>query len=191
MRRIFALSAAAPLLIIPALLLAAADDFKPEAGFTLLFNGKNLDGWREASNKKDAPAGASLEGKAEAFAGRFKVTEGRLVIDPSVKGDRYLETTKEFAKDVVIRFDFKAGAKCNNDIFLRGGKFDIVPGNKENKSVKEGEWATCEIVVTGDVMEHKINGETARKSKAGAAATAFKVRAEFGAIEIKNVRYKE
>jgi hypothetical protein len=29
----------------------AADDFKLEPGFTLLFNGKNLDGWKEASGK--------------------------------------------------------------------------------------------------------------------------------------------
>ena len=39
----------------------------------------------------------------------------------------------------MIRFDFKPGPECNNDILLRGIKFDIVPGNKENKDVKEGE----------------------------------------------------
>ena len=44
-----------------------------------LFNGKNLDGWREASRDK-----ASLAGKTEAFGGRFKVIDGVLVIDPAV-----------------------------------------------------------------------------------------------------------
>src|SRR5438552_11966411 len=82
----------------------SADDFKLESGFTLLFNGKNLDGWKEASGKKE-----TLEGKTEAFKGRFKVTDGKLVYDPAVKGDLYIETTKEFAKDVHIKFDFKAG----------------------------------------------------------------------------------
>jgi hypothetical protein len=163
-----------------------ADKFKLEPGFKLLFNGKNLDGWREASGKK-----ASLEGKTEAYKGRFKVVEGKLVYDPAVKGDRYIETIKEFSKDVHIKFDFKPGAKCNNDLFLRGTKFDIIPGNRENKNVKEGEWHTFEIVVTGNKIEHKINGVTARTSRAGAKGTSFKLRAEFGAIELKNIRVKE
>ncbi len=164
----------------------SAEEFKLEPGYMLLFNGKNLDGWKEASGKKEA-----LDGKTEAYNGRFKVVEGVLVYDPAVKGDLYIETTKEFGKDVSIKFDFKPGPKCNNDLFLRGTKFDIVPGNKENKNVKEGEWHTLEIVVTGDKLEHKINGDTVRTSKAGAKATPFKLRAEFGAIEIKNLRVKE
>jgi hypothetical protein len=166
----------------------SAGEFKLESGFTLVFNGKNLDGWKEASGKKQ-----SLDGKTEAYAGRFKVVDGKLVYDPAVKGDLYIETVKDFAGDVHIKFDFKPGPKCNNDLFLRGTKFDIVPGNKENKNVKEGEWYAFEIVVTGDKIEHKINGETARttKAKADAKATPFKLRAEFGAIEIKNIRVKE
>jgi hypothetical protein len=165
-----------------------ADDSKVEPGFTLLFNGKNLDGWKEASGKKEA-----LEGKTEACGGRFKVVEGRLVYDPEVKGDLYIETVKAFGKDVHVKFDFKPGAKCNNDVFLRGTKFDLVPGNKENKEVKEGEWAAFEVVIVGDKVEHRINGETVRTStlKAGSSETPFKLRAEIGAIEIKNIRVKE
>ena len=164
----------------------AADDFKLESGFTLLFNGKNLEGWRQAKGKKE-----SLDGQTEAYKGRFKVADGKLVYDPAVKGDLYIETAKEFGKDVDIKFDFNPGPKCNNDIFLRGTKFDIIPGNKENKNVKEGEWSTLEIIVRGDKIEHKINGETARTSKAGAKATPLMLRAEFGAIQIKNIRVKE
>src|SRR5262249_22064150 len=58
---------------------APAEEFKLETGFTLLFNGKNLDGWKEASGKKE-----SLEGKTEAYKGRFKVVDGVLVYDPAV-----------------------------------------------------------------------------------------------------------
>ena len=177
--------------ILAALISATAlaqEEFKPEPGFTLLFNGKNLDGWKEASGKKE-----SLDGKAAAYGGRFKVAEGRLILDPEVKGDLHLETVRTFAKDVHIKFDFKAGPKCNNDLFLRGTKFDIVPGNKENKNVKEGEWTSFEIVVTGDKLEHKVGGETARTSalKADAPASTFRIRAEFGALEIRNLRAKE
>src|SRR5262245_58865170 len=168
------------------LLAIATDDFKLEPGFTLLFNGKNLDGWKEASGKKEA-----VDGKTEAYGGRFKVVEGRLVFDPEVKGDLHLETTKSFGKDVHIKFDFKAGAKCNNDFFLRGTKFDIIPGNKENKNVKEGEWYTFEIIVSGDKIEHKIAGETSRTAKTKGNSSPLKLRAEFGVIEIKNIRAKE
>jgi Domain of Unknown Function (DUF1080) len=185
MRRLTALVLFTLLMLLSVSVLSA-EEFKLETGFTLLFNGKNLDGWKEASGKKE-----SLEGKTEAYNGRFKVVDGVLVYDPTVKGDLYIETIKEFGKDVHIKFDFKPGPKCNNDLFLRGTKFDIIPGNKENKNVKEGEWSTLEIIVSGDTIEHKINGETARTSKAGAKATPFKLRAEFGAIEIKNIRVKE
>src|SRR5262245_24135310 len=80
------------------LLLAAhgsthADDFKLEPGFTLLFNGKDLGGWKEKTG------GASLDGKTEAYKGRFKVTDGVIVIDPKVGGDVRIETQKKFAGD--------------------------------------------------------------------------------------------
>src|SRR5437016_3983255 len=164
----------------------AAEDVKLEAGFKLLFNGKNLDGWKVTTGKKE-----SLDGKTEAYKGRFKVIDGKMVCDPAVKGDLYIETAQEFGKDVHIKFDFKPGPKCNNDLFLRGTKFDIIPGNKENKNVKEGEWHTFEIVITGETIEHKINGEVMRTAKAKPGATPFKLRAEFGSIEIKNIRVKE
>jgi hypothetical protein len=159
--------------------------FKLEAGFTLLFNGKNLDGWQPKGKAKD-----KLDGKTEAFKGRFKVADGVLVIDPSVKGGAYIETQKQF-KDVTIRFDFNAGEKCNNDFFVRGTKFDIVPGKAATATVKEGEWYTLEITASGDKVMHQINGKTVRTEKAKSASAPFIIRAEFGAIQIKNIRVKE
>ena len=188
MRRLACICLFAGLTLAISFSATTADDFKLEKGFTLLFNGKNLDGWREAAGKKTD----SLEGKTEAFKGRFKVDDGKLVYDPKVKGDLYIETTKEFGKDVHIKLDFKPGPACNNDFFIRGTKFDIVPGKGETKAVKEGEWQTLEIIVTGDKIEHKINGETVRTSKSKTdKTTPFKLRAEFGVIEIKNIRAKE
>lgn len=168
--------------------ITSAQDSKLEPGFTPLFNGKNLDGWKESGGKKEA-----LDGKTEAYGGRFKVVEGTIVYDPGVKGDLSIETTKTFGKDVHIKFDFKPGPKCNNDVFLRGTKFDIVPGNKENKNVKEGEWFAFELIVTGEKVEHKVGGETARTStlKPDAPPTPLRLRAEFGVLEIKNLRVKE
>ena len=149
---------------------------------TPLFNGKNLDGWKEASKDK-----ASLTGKAEAFGGRFKVTGGVIVIDPAVKGDLHIETEKALAGDATVALEVRPGAKCNNDLFIRGTKFDLTPGSKEGKNLKEGEWAKVEIVIKGDAIEHKINGEVARSAKTKGGATPLRIRAEFGALEIKSV----
>jgi hypothetical protein len=171
-------------LLVPTM--SAGDDFKLEPGFTLLFNGKNLDGWRQKSDK------APLEGKTHAYDGRFKVDGGVLIYDPAVKGDRYIETVKEFGKDVHFKFDFKPGPKCNNDVLFRGTKFDIIPGTKENKNVKEGEWYTFELRSTGDTLQYTINNEIVRTTaKVKAKNSTFILRAEIGAMQVKNIRVKE
>jgi len=163
--------------------LAPAGDFKPEPGFTLLFNGKNLDGWKTKSG------GESLEGKTEAYKGRFKVMDGKLVIDPKVKGDVVIETAKELKGDLHIKFEFMPGPGCNNDLFLRGLKFDIIP--KSLKGVKEGEWNEFDIIAKGATVEYKCNGVLQRTSKAKTASSAFGIRAEFGPIQIRHIWAKE
>src|SRR5688500_18197362 len=85
----------------------AADDFKVEEGFTLLFNGKDLTGWKTAAKGK---AGESLDGKTESPTRRFVVKEGVLVIDPKVKGDLTINSEKEFSGDSHLKFDFRPGA---------------------------------------------------------------------------------
>jgi hypothetical protein len=170
--------------VMLATLPAAADNFAPETGFKLLFNGKDLTGW-----KTKGKPGESLDGKAEAYKGRFKVSkDGTLVIDPAVKGDVRVETAEEFGKETTIRFDFRPGTGCNNDLFLLGSKFDINP--TQLKTVKVGEWNTMEIASSGGTTVFKINGETARTEKAKAAKSTFEVRAEFGPIEVRRLRAK-
>jgi Domain of Unknown Function (DUF1080) len=161
----------------------AADDFTLEPGYTLLLDGKDLTGWKE--KKGDV----SLDGKTEAYKGRFSVKDKRLVIDPKVKGDVRIATAREFAKDVRIKFDYKPGKGCNNDLFLRGHKFDLVKGNVKN--LKEGEWNHFEIVIEGDKIEFLNNGEVQRKGTVKSAKSVFEIRAEFGEIEFRRMRFKK
>lgn len=163
----------------------AADEFKPEPGFKLLFNGKNLDGWQTKGAKPE-----KLDGKTDAFGKRFVVKDGELVIDPAVKGDRYIETTTPLSGDFTIRFDFKPDDKCNNDLLFMGTKFDINPTAK-NLKIKVGEWNKMEIVAKGGTVSYSINGEAAGTKKATAEKGPFIVRAEFGGIAIKNMRVTE
>ena len=158
----------------------AGEDFKLEPGFVLLFNGKNLDGWKTQK-------GESLEGKTEAYNNRFKVEGGKLILDPKVKTIVIINTAKEFPKDVTFRFDFLPGPGCNNDLYFRGHKFDLVP---KLKGFKEGEWNKLEITAQGDKVEFKVNGEAGKTAKT-AANNLLAIRAEFGPMEIKNIRVKE
>jgi 3-keto-disaccharide hydrolase len=173
----------ATLVVFTFVLPAPAGDFKPEPGFTLLLNGKNFDGW------KTKTGGESLEGKTEAYKGRFKVVDGKLVIDPKVKGDVIIETAKPLKGDMHIKFEFLPGPGCNNDLFLRGLKFDIIP--KSLKAVKEGEWNQFEITTQGATVEYKCNGVVQRTSKAKMDSSPFGIRAEIGPIEIRHMRVKE
>jgi hypothetical protein len=158
-----------------------ADDFKPEPGFDLLFNGKDLDGWQTQTGKK-----APLDGRTEAFQGRFAVKDGQLVIDPSVKGDVLIETKETFGKSVTIRFEFKPDAKCNNDLFLLGTKFDIK--REDIKNLKQDEWNELEIVAKDGMATFTCNGQKVRSIPTKGEKSTFAIRAEFGAIAIRKLR---
>jgi len=161
--------------------IGAGDDFKPEAGFSPLFNGSNLDGWKTSKDE-------ALDGKAEAFKGRFKITDGAIVIDPKIKGNAVINTVKQFGKDAHIKFEFKAGPGCNNDFYFRGLKFDITKAGVKN--LKEGEWQTLEIISQGDTVEFKSDGALQRTQKAKTDSSPLGVRAEFGPIELRRFRAK-
>jgi len=176
--------------VLSAGVVVAADDFKPEPGFRLIFDGKTLDGWQaKAAKKGDKPEG--LGGKTEAFAGRFKVKDGELVIDPAVKGDRYIETVAPVGGDFTVRFDFKPDDKCNNDLLFRGTKFDIKANDKNLKAVKVNEWNAMEIAVKDGTATYTINGAKAATQKTKGDKRPFTLRAEFGGMAVKNLRLSD
>jgi hypothetical protein len=147
---------------------------------------KNLDGWKLKGKKE----GADLTGQTEAAGGRFKVVEGVLVIDPKVKGDITMETVSEFSNDLIIRFDFKPGNGCNNDLFLRGTKFDIVT-NAKTIGIKLGEWNEMDIEFQGESADYQCNGISIGTRKVKPGKSPFGIRAEFGPIEFRHLRIKE
>ena len=170
--------------IVVILLAAGTSIAQPKAdpGFTLLFNGKDFSGWK--MNKTNEP----LEGKTDAGKMRFIIKDGILVIDPKVKGDLTINTVQDFEKDVHIKFEYKPDAKCNNDLFLRGMKFDIKKGDVKN--IKFDDWNSFEIILKGDSAEFKNNGELQKTMKAKPGKTPFGLRAENGGIEVKNLQYR-
>jgi len=154
------------------------------ADSTSLFNGKDFTGWKTKPTKKDATA-ESLEGKTEAYKGRFKIEEGALVIDAKVKGDAWIESATPIEGDATIRFEFNPGPTCNNDTMFRGIKFDLK--KQDIKNLKDNEWNAFEIIVKGDKAEYKCNGESIKTLSTKETKSGFALRAEFGTIKVRKI----
>ncbi len=75
-----------------------ADDFKTEEGYTSLFSGKDLTGWRLGGTK--------LDGKTETKNKKWPVDNETIVIDGGGGGDIY--TVKEFNQDFHLKLEFRA-----------------------------------------------------------------------------------
>ncbi len=160
-----------------------ADDekFELEPGFALFFNDKDLTGWT-------VRGGESLDGKTEAPMARFQVAEGKIIIDGKAKGNMVIDTVKPFAGDVHLKFQYLPSEGCNNDLYFRGVKFDIKKGDVKN--VQFGKWNELELIVHGTELEIKNNGETQQKTTTKSDSTPLGIRAEFGAIEFRRMRFK-
>ena len=159
-----------------ACLLAVAVPFaaaQTEPGFTPLFNGKNLDGW-----KLVRPLGPG-----------YLVEEGRLVCPANGGGNLFTE--KEYA-NFILRLEFKLSPGGNNGIGLRaplegdaayagmeiqvlddpapqyknikpaqhtGSIYDVFPA-KLGALKPAGEWQSYEITANGRRVTIKLNGQT-------------------------------
>ncbi len=159
----------------------AADNTPPE-GFTALFNGKDLTGWKglvanpKARAEMSADKLAQEQAKAdESMRAHWSVADGALVFDGKGKS---LCTAKDYA-DFEMYVDWKILPKGDSGIYLRGtpqvqiwdaGSRNVGSGglynNKENPSQPSkiadkpiGEWNTFYIKMVGERVTVKLNGE--------------------------------
>src|SRR3954453_1452011 len=96
-------------ILVSASFLAAARADEP--GFTPLFNGKDLTGWRLGK--------ADLAGKTSSEDGRFAVKDGVLVISGSQdKPPRMteIETVRSYDGDFTLRLEFRASKDANSGL---------------------------------------------------------------------------
>lgn len=187
--------------------LAADNTLMPEekaAGWKLLFNGQNLDGWR----------GYTLKGLPEAG---WKVEDGLLKTVAGVKG-KELITVGQY-DDFELSWEWRVEPGGNNGIkyFVteartkapgpeyqmiddekhpdgqRGGThqtaalYDILPPATDKPVKPGGEWNSSRIVTKGNHVEHWLNGKKVLEFelgsdavKAGLAKSKFKALPDFG-----------
>ena len=147
-------------------------DKEKSEGYTLLFNGKNLDGW--FGNKKS-----------------YVVEEDYIIIRPDKGGGGNLYTEKEYA-DFIFRFEFKLTPGANNGLGIRApSKGDAAYGGMELQIIDNtaqkyaelqpyqyhgslygvapakrgflkpvGEWNKQEVRVVGTTVKVILNGTT-------------------------------
>ena len=181
---------------------ASTGDAKVEAGFTALFNGKDLAGW-------------TIENK-----GKFSVKSGVIFLD---RGAGWLRSNQEY-QDFELRLDFRFVSKgADSGIFLRASKegsnwpaknYQVQTMDNESiaavyatglgrvkmkysadlmRKVRKtgGEWQSYAITLKGDHAEVKLNdalitiadGLTVQPGHIG-------LQGEAGQLEFKNLRIK-
>lgn len=149
------------------LLTAAADGREPnqlsesesKAGFKLLFNGKDLTGWKHGGN--------------------WKVEEG--VITRSGQGSSLTYEVSKVPDDFELRFEWKVAKGSNSGIYYRPGQYEYqildnkvhVDGKNPRTSAASlyfcmapsqdvtkpaGEWNTGRIVCKDAIIQHWLNG---------------------------------
>jgi hypothetical protein len=170
-------------------------EFKPEPGYTSLFNGKDLTGW----TYKPAPK-EDLAGKTVTPDGRIEVKDGIIVVHAKDKagkgGIKDLYTTKEFNKDFHLKLEFRAATKADSGVYIRGTQLQVrdyptVGPYKNLKNFKDQGWNTLDILVKGTSAECKCNGELLVPAMKVPAKGGVGLQAETGKFEFRHVQIKE
>jgi hypothetical protein len=135
-----------------------AGDFKVEEGYTSLFNGKDLTGWKLGKTGK-----VILDGKTETANKKWHVDDGVIVIDGGGGDDIY--TTQEFNKNFNLKLEFRAAKGADSGLFIRGPQLQVRDypraGPYNKAKFKDFDWNELDVTVKGDVVAiSKVNGKT-------------------------------
>jgi hypothetical protein len=141
----------------------ATDDFKVEEGYTTLFNGKDLTGWRYVGSKE------SLEGKTETPDKRIQVVNGIIVMnakdDKGKGGIRDLYTIKDYNGPFHLKLQFRAALKADSGVYIRGKQLQVRDyprfGGQYSKvpAFKLDDWNDLDITVSPITTKVLVNGE--------------------------------
>jgi hypothetical protein len=165
-----------------------------EPGFTPIFNGKDLTGWRMGDT--------DLAGKTASDDGRFAVKDAILVITGSKdKPPRMAEidTVESLDGDFTLRLEFRASRDANSGLHLRDKVFahqlqirdyPRVGPYKTLKGYKDRDWNAIEVIVTGTKARCTCNGELLEAALVIPDKGPLALQSETNVVEYRNVRIK-
>ena len=186
-------------ILLPALLLALAtstaraDDWKPDEGFTSLFNGKDLSGWHYKADP-------DLDGRSASTDSRYTAADGVLTVHPhdAAKGPRLrqLWTLREFPKDFILRLEFRASVRADSGIFLRAPQLQcrdylLAGPYKELKAYKAQDWNVIEVTVKDGIAHCTCNGEVLEAALKLPATGPIGLEADNATMEYRHIQLKE
>jgi lysophospholipase L1-like esterase len=167
------------------------DDFSPEPGFTSLFNGRDLTGWGYA----DTPA---FDGKADSPDGRYAVRNGRLVVTVARAERAYtrLYTTQKFAKDFVLKLEFRASPNADSGLFVREPQlqvrdYPIAGPYYALKNYRPLDWNELVVTVRGGLAHATCNGEIIVDAFPVPATGPIGLESDKGQMEYRRIRIQE
>ena len=174
------------------------DDFEPEEGFELLFNGKDLAGWGTIENAKRGWKEESFDGKTESSDGRYVAKNGRLIVTTPPEGRRITQlwTTREFPKDFTLKLEFRATPNADSGIFIRKPQlqcrdYPLAGPYKDLKNYKPQDWNEVVIEVKGDTAHCTCNGEVLEAAFEVPATGGIGLEGDRGQMEYRRIRIRE
>ena len=189
-----------------------------EPGFESLFNGKDLTGWglrrtteeqlasRKGWQDKDRNAppwpivseDLSFDGKASSVDGRFVAKDGSLVVTAPAEGRKIqmLYTKREFARDFILKLEFRAAPNADSGVFIRGLQLqcrDFLEAGpyKSLKKFKPQDWNELVVTVKGGIAHCTCNGEVLEAELKIPASGPIGVEGDRGQLEYRNIRIQE
>jgi lysophospholipase L1-like esterase len=194
------------------------DEFSPEPGFELLFNGHDLTGWgvrptpaedlkaREGWRKADPNAppwpviteAKSFDGQAVSDGGRYLAKNGRLIVTTPPEGRKIeqLWTTREFPKDFTLKLEFRATPNSDSGVYLRGPQlqcrdYPLAGPYHELAKYRPQDWNEIVVEVRGGVARCTCNGEVLEEKFAVPATGPIGLEGDRGQMEYRRIRVRE
>jgi lysophospholipase L1-like esterase len=167
------------------------DEFVVEPGFTPLFNGRDLTGWRYA----DGPA---FDGLTASPDGRYVARNGRLVVTASraPRAITKLWTAREFPRDFTLRLEFRASPNADSGLYVRDPQVQVrdyaLAGPYGGlKAYRPLDWNKLVIEVRGGLARATCNGEVLVEAFPVPATGALGLESDRGQMEYRRIRIQE
>lgn len=180
-------------LIVPQLARGEDEAWKPEEGFSSLYNGKDLTGWEYTPEEK-------FDGKTEAADGRYAAKGESLTViahDPATAPRiRKLFTSQKFDKDFVLKIEFRAAVNADSGIYLRAPQLQcrdyLVAGPyKTLKKYKPQDWNQIVVTVKDNVAHCECNGEVLEDALKLPPSGPIGLESDRGQMEYRRIQIKE
>ncbi|MEM9366054.1 MAG: GDSL-type esterase/lipase family protein [Planctomycetota bacterium] len=186
---------------------------------SLLFNGRDLTGWRyrtstekdrrsseRLSNRKENPiawplfdADQPFDGQTRSSDGRYRVVADRLVVTTPVEGRRIQQiwTQKEFSSTpgFTLRLQFRCTPNADSGVFVCGRQLQcrdyLLAGPYTGLTqYRQGDWNDLVVVVRDGKATAAVNGQTIETDWEVPAKGPIGLEGDRGQVEYRAIRFE-